>query len=502
MNRSTYIPCCLAVLSGALLPLAFAPYHIWPLAMVSPALLLWLWQKTANPKSACAVGFCFGLGFFGVGVSWVFVSIHHYGNTSLPLAVLITALFVMLLALFIALQGYVSKRFFDPQWQPFQYLAFPGLWIGFEWLRSVILSGFPWLYLGYAGLDTPLEGYAPLGSVYAISWIFALHSVALCILCSGSRQRKIASGLLILLLWVGGAYLQKNPFVKALAKSYRLSLVQGNVKPFDKFTHEDPIGSTEKIYGTLTHAHWGDDLIIWPEGAIPLPLPYADAYLKHLDEQARQHGSTLITGIQVIDEAGSDYNALIALGMGQGLYYKVHLVPFGDFLPFDAWLRGLIGFFDLPMSSFKAGPKKQPLIHTPTLLLNPLICYEIAFPEQVRHTLQKADAIINVSEDGWFGRSLGPHQHLQIARMRALETGRTVLRATTSGLTAIIDPFGHIVAQAPPFEATVLSGTFQAMQGTTPWIRWGLWPLVLIVGLGLVLSKALLDWRGFVMLRG
>ena len=485
MNRSTYIPYCLALLFGALLPLAFAPYSIWPLAMVSPALLLWLWEKTANPKSACALGFCFGLGFFGVGVSWVFVSIHHYGNTSLPLAVLITALFVMLLALFIAVQGYVNKRFFDPRLQPFQYLAFPGLWVGFEWLRSVVLSGFPWLYLGYAGLDTPLEGYGPLGSVYAISWVFALHSVALRRLCKGSGPDKIASGLLILLLWGGGAYLQKHPFVKALPKTYRVSLVQGNVEPFNKFTREDPIGSTEKIYGTLTQAHWGDDLIIWPEGAIPLPLPYADAYLKHLDEQARQHGSTLMTGIQVIDKAGHDYNALIALGLGQGLYYKVHLVPFGDFLPFDAWLRGLIGFFDLPMSSFKAGPKNQPLIHTQTLALNPLICYEIAFPEQVRHTLRNSDAIVNISEDGWFGRSLGPHQHLQIARMRALETGRTVLRATTSGFTAIIDPFGHIVAEAPPFEATVLSGTFQAMQGTTPWIRWGLWPLLLIVSLGL-----------------
>ena len=486
MNRSPYKPYWLAVLSGTLLPLAFAPYHIWPLAMVSPALLLWLWQKTANPKSACMLGFSFGLGFFGVGVSWVFVSIHHYGNTSLPLAVLITALFVVLLALFIAAQGYITKRFFDPTYQLFQYLAFPGLWVGFEWLRSVVLSGFPWLYLGYAGLDTPLEGYGPLGSVYAMSWIFALHSVALHMLCKGSGRHKIASGLLILLLWSFGTYLQKHPFVEALPTKYRVSLVQGNVEPFNKFTREDPIGSTEKIYGALTHAHWNDDLIIWPEGAIPLPLPYADAYVKQLDEQAHQHNATLISGIQVIDEAGFDYNALIALGLGQGLYYKVHLVPFGDFLPFDAWLRGLIGFFDLPMSSFKAGPKNQPLIHTPTLRLNPVICYEIAFPEQVRHTLRHADAIINVSEDGWFGRSLGPHQHLQIARMRALETGRTVLRATTSGLTAIIDPFGHIVAQAPPFEATVLSGTFQAMQGITPWIKWGVWPLVLIVVLGLV----------------
>ncbi|MBP6104746.1 MAG: apolipoprotein N-acyltransferase [Gammaproteobacteria bacterium] len=488
MNRRAYTPYCLAVLSGALLPLAFAPYSIWPLAMVSPALLFWLWQKTANPKSACALGFSFGLGFFGTGVSWVFVSIHHYGNTSLPLAVLITTLFVMVLALFIAAQGYVSKRFFDPRLPSLQYLAFPGLWVGFEWLRSVVLSGFPWLYLGYAGLDTPLAGYGPLGSVYTISWIFALHSVALRILCSGSRQQKSAAACVIALLWIGGATLQAHPFVEALPKTYGVSLVQGNVEPFDKFTREDPIGSTEKIYGALTHTHWNDDLIIWPEGAIPLPLPYADAYVKHLDEQARQHNATFISGIQVIDAAGYDYNTLIALGLGQGLYHKVHLVPFGDFLPFDAWLRGLIGFFDLPMSSFKAGPKNQPLIYTPTLRLNPLICYEIAFPEQVRHTLRNADAIINVSEDGWFGRSLGPHQHLQIARMRALETGRTVLRATTSGLTAIIDPFGHIVAQAPPFKATVLSGTFHAMRGTTPWIRGGLWPLVLIVGLGLCLS--------------
>lgn len=488
MHLRLYKPHALAAIGGALLPLAFAPYHVWPLAMLSPALLLYLWQTSATARKAFFLGLSFGLGFLGVGVSWVFVSIHQYGNTSLPLAILITSLFVAVLALFIAVQGYSCKRWFDPQTRLAQAFVFPSLWVGFEWLRSVVFSGFPWLFLGYAGLDTALEGYARLGSVYAMSWVFALHAVALCSLYRSTRKQAFITGVGVLLVWIGGLWLQKAPFVIPIAKTYRVSLVQGNLAPFDKFTRDNPIASTEAIYGALTEPYWDRDLILWPEGAIPLPLPLAEAYLQDLKQRASHAGSTLITGIQVIDEVGKDYNALIALGTGRGLYYKVHLVPFGDFLPFEHWLRGLIGFFDLPMSSFSAGPKEQPLIHTPTLRLNPLICYEIAFPEQVRRTLRDADAIINLSEDGWFGRSLGPHQHLQIARMRALETGRSVLRATTSGLTAIIDPLGRIQAQAAPFEATVLSGTFQAMQGSTPWVRWGLWPLGLILALCLAVS--------------
>ncbi len=580
-----------AFLAGTLLVPAFAPYGLWPLAILSPAFLLHLWHQAPHARHSFALGLSYGLGLFGCGVSWVFVSIHDYGHSNKPTAILITTLFVSVLALFIACQGYVLKRYFKGPVISHALLGFPSTWVLFEWLRSVLFSGFPWLYLGYAGLDTPLQGYAPLASVYAVSTSMAFSS-GLCYLLYTRAAMKIRLHCLFLgcLAWGLGAWLHTQIWVHDISAHpryptqtlrqpqsthqdplasqdhrphrYTVSLVQGNIKPLDKFVQADPIASTERIYGTLSQAHWGADLILWPEGAIPLsvsatgldtvshrpttaipaevpesslngscPLRHpvfaqqksgtpptgspvsqllnppsgmaeastcneatsgeANAYLKILDQRAAAHHATLIAGIQSINAQGEYYNSLIALGQGHGIYHKVHLVPFGDFLPFDAWLRGLTDFFNLPMSSFSAGPEQQPLLeahtlHNPlnTLLINPLICYEIAFPEQVRRTLRNAAVIVTLSEDGWFGNSLGPPQHLQIARMRALETGRYVLRVTTSGLTAIINAQGQVISSIPPFKAGVLSGHFEALAGQTPWVRWGLWPLLTILLLG------------------
>jgi apolipoprotein N-acyltransferase len=471
----------IAILAGAMLPGAFAPHRLWPLAVFSPAILQWVWLQHKTPKAAFTSGLGYGLGVFGVGISWVFVSIHRYGNTHILLAILITALLVIVLALFIATQGYVLKRFFRGNATAFCLLGFPSCWVLFEWLRSWLFTGFPWLYLGYSQLETPLSGYAPIMSVYAVSTAVLLTSGALIVLLVGNKKVKAMGSFLIIFIWGMGYFFQHHNFTTHNPKLYTARLVQGNIKPFDKFASMDPIGSTEEIYGTLTEKEWGADLILWPESAVPLPLPYSKPYFDELEKRALSHHSTLITGMQVINSKEEYHNSLIALGEGNGIYHKYHLVPFGDFLPFESLLRGLIGFFDLPMSSFTSGPAQQPLITAGDLKLVPLICYEIAFPELLRENIRNADAIITLSEDGWFGESWGPYQHLEIAQMRALETGRMVLRATTSGITAIIDPKGKLSATIPQFEARVLSGTFQSMAGTTPWVKIGLWPLLALL---------------------
>lgn len=495
MLNTKYRLFIIAILAGAILPGAFAPHRLWPLAIFSPAILQWIWLHHETPKEAFLSGLGYGLGMFGMGVSWVFVSIHHYGNTNIPLAILITTLFVAVLALFIAIQGYVLKRFFRGNTTAFCLIGFPSCWVLFEWLRSWLLTGFPWLYLGYSQLQTPLSGYAPIMSVYGISTAVLLTSGALVVLLTGNRKTKMIAGILMIVIWGMGYFFQHYPFTTPRSKSYTASLVQGNIKPFDKFASTDPIGSTEKIYGKLSEKAWGADLILWPESALPLPLPYSKPYIDTLAKRALLHHSTLITGIQVINNKEEYHNSLIALGEGHGIYHKYHLVPFGDFLPLDSWLRGIIGFFDLPMSSFKPGPLQQPLITTGDLKLVPLICYEIAFPELLRETIRNADAIITLSEDGWFGESWGPYQHLEIAQMRALETGRMVLRATTSGVTAIIDPKGKLAATIPQFEARVLSGTFQSMEGITPWVKFGLWPLLALLFACFILPGRLLCCR-------
>ncbi len=476
----------ISILAGAALPIAFAPHHCVPLAILSPAILLWIWQKT-TAKEALMTGFGYGLGVFGMGVSWVYVSIHDFGNTDIPLAVLITSLLVIMLALFFAVQGYVLSRLYRTDTVLFSLLRFPSAWVLFEWVRSWLFTGFPWLYLGYSQLGSPLSAYAPIASVYGVSFAVVLTSGTLVTLCKGNSNAKILATIMVALLWGGGFLGQERAYTTLEPHPYTVSLIQGNIKPFDKFTQAEPIRSTEQTYGRLSEKEWGRDLILWPESAIPLALPYAEDYVQHLQNVAAAHHSTLITGIQVVKSNGMAYNALIALGNGEGLYHKYHLLPFGDFLPFEKWLRGLINFFDLPNSSFSNGDEDQPLISAGTLKLDPLICYEIAFPELVRKTLRNADAIITLSEDGWFGKSWGPHQHLQIAQMRALETGRYVLRATTSGITAIIDPKGNIAATIPAFEAMVLRGAFYSMKGNTPWVEMGLWPLLILLLVCLVI---------------
>ena len=472
----------LALLSGAALPFAFAPFNYWIIGILSPAVLLWIWQTYFIwPREAFWSGFFYGLGLFGVGVSWVFISIHRYGNTEIPLAVGLTSLLILGLSFFIAIQGYVLKKYFRGSNLSFWLCGFPSTWVFLEWIRGWLFTGFPWLYLGYTQLETPLGYYAPLSAVYGVSFAVALTSGLLIALIFGTKKNRIKASIIFVLLWGTGFFLKNVSYTTALPRTYTASLVQSNIKPNDKYSQSEPLSQLETTYGNLMQSAWGSDLILWPEGAIPVPLPLSQPYIDQLQTLANIYHSTLISGMISLDKQGNYFNSLITIGNGSGTYHKQHLLPFGDYVPFESWLRGLINFFDLPMSSFESGSKQQSLIHADDLLLDPLICYEIAFPELIRTTLRNANAIITLSEDGWFGESLGPHQHLQIAQMRALETGRYVLRATTSGLTAIINDQGKIMKIAPPFEATVLQGTFQSRTGDTPWVMLGIWPLLILL---------------------
>ncbi len=500
-NLKNYLPFLISLLAGAALPLAFAPHHIALLGLLSPILLLGTWHK-ATPAEAFGLGYCFGLGLFGMGVSWVYVSIHDYGNTETPLALLITALFVLVFALYPAVQGYILKKTYKKSNVWLYFVGFPTSWVLFEWLRGWMFTGFPWLYLGYSQIDTLLGHYAPIGSVFIISWLLALSAACLFSIATGTRSLKSFSIGLLALIWSGGFLIQDHNWTSAIGPIQTVSLVQGNVDPLHKFAQHNPIQATENLYGQLSSSEWGRDVIVWPENAIPLPLPYSKAYIDKLNMRAKAANSTLVTGIQwaLVDhvnyantEPTEFYNSILALGTGSHIYHKCHLVPFGEFLPFDTHLRGLINFFNIPMSSFIEGPCDQSLLNSKNLKLLPLICYEIAFPELVRIGVPKSQVMVNISEDGWFGKSWGPHQHLEIARMRAKETGRPLLRATTSGISAIIDAKGNIITRSPQFEAMVLRGTVQGTTGETPWVQIGLWPILCtlfgIFIVGSILSK-------------
>lgn len=487
MKRSATVLFLSLLLAGSVLALAFAPLSLWPLAILSPAYLLWVWQHprlTPSPRQALQWGIAYGLGLYGLGVSWVFISIHRYGNTDPPLAALLTGIFILVFALLTGLQGYLLKRFYRGNHLGFCLLGFPCLWVLFEWLRSVFLSGFPWLFLGYTQLTTALSGFAPIGSVYAVSLAVAFSAGVLIVLLHSSTRIKIMVSLGIISLWGGGYLLRTLTWTTPHLQETTISLVQANIEPSDKFIQQDPIQAVKRSYEKLSERHWGNHLILWPENAIAYPLPYVNPYLTQLKNRAQARHTTLITGLQsLLPHTGEYYNSMIAVGNGRGIYHKRHLVPFGEYLPIEA-LRGIINFFDIPMSNFIPGPKEQSLLQAGDLKLAPLMCYEIAFPELVRETVKDADFLITLSEDGWFGDSWGPHQHLEIARMRALEMGRPLLRATTCGISAIIDANGQLVARSPQFQALVLQGSAKGRQGETPWQQIGLWPWLIFCLIG------------------
>ena len=439
------------------------------------------------------MGFLFGLGLFGVGVSWVYVAIHVFGYVPAPLAVVMTTAFVAFLALYPALQGYVSVKLqqrLGLSRTASLLLIYPTVWMLVEWLRGWFLTGFPWLNLGYSQLNTPLTGIAALFGVYAVSWLTALTAamVLVILLTSKHKTRLLLAGALTV-LFIGATVLSVIDWTDKQGDPIKVSLLQGNAPQITKWDPE-MIQSRLDLYANLTRQHWDSDLIFWPENAMTTFYhTLVDDYFNPLVAEAKQHNTDLVVGVPVLnEETGEYYSSFVVPGDKPEMYHKRHLVPFGEFVPLESFLRGLITFFDLPMSSFSRGSDEQAPLKAAGQLLAPTVCYEDAFGEEVIDLLPAATLLINGSNNAWYGDSFAPHQHLQISRMRAVETGRPLLRATTNGISAIIDHKGYIVKRSPQFQTYVLSGEVQPRSGATPYVWWGNWPVVVLafVILGIV----------------
>lgn len=470
----------LALLAGALLPLAFAPLSFYPLAVIAPGLLFLLWLEV-TPRRALWRGFLFGVGQFGVGVSWVYVAIHDFGHSGVILAVLLTALFVLILALYPALCGYLAARFLRGPDGRRLVLLFPAAWTLCDWLRGALITGFPWLNLGYSQIDSPLRGLAPLLGVYGVTFVTVLSAGLLAWLWLADRRVRLAALAGVTALWSGAAWLTQVTWTDVSGAALRVSLVQGNIPQDVKWSPES-VQHTLDLYAGLTRQHWDSQLILWPEAAITAFYDeVADDYLAGLAREARAHGTDIVLGIPV-REPGTRryYNSLYAISPKPGFYHKRHLVPFGDYLPFDEFLRGLIRFFDLPMSGFSAGPDRQPLLQAAGQKIAGAICYEDTFGEEMLAALPEATLLVNATNNAWYGDSWAPHQHLEMSRWRALETGRYMLRVTTNGVSAIIDQNGNIQGRSPQFQTHVLSGAAVPRQGATPYMRIGNWPVILL----------------------
>lgn len=482
----------LAIAGGACTTLALAPLDIWPLAIVAIA-LFYLGMRGLSPRQALLRGWLYGLGLFLTGTSWVYVSIHDYGAASPALAGFLTFGFCAGLALLFALTGWLWVRWLRRDGSPIaDALAFAALWLVQEAFRGWFLTGFPWLYVGYSQLHGPLAGLAPIGGVWLLSLVLAL-SAALLVNLARLRHDKVrlAAGVALLLApWLAGLGLSGHAWTAASGEPLKVAALQGNVEQNLKW---DPaqLDAQLALYRDMTLSSRPADLIVWPETAVPVLKEFAEGYLSVMGRVAADRDAALITGVPVrqANERGEKryYNAITVTGWGEGTYLKQRLVPFGEYVPLQDMLRGLIAFFDLPMSDFARGPADQPPLQAKGLRIAPFICYEVVYPEFAADLAARSDLLLTVSNDTWFGTSIGPLQHLQMAQMRALESGRWMIRATNNGVTALIDPQGRITAQIPQFQQAVLYGDVQPMQGLTPYLRWRAWPLV-------VLCVGLLGW--------
>lgn len=475
----TWLTYLLALSAGALAPLSLAPFNYWPLGIVSTAVFASLiYQQNIRPLLYRS--FYFALGLFGVGVSWVYVSIHFYGGASTLFAGLLTFIFVSFLALVFSLPWLVlSTRFYRT---PGTFIiAFASIWMLGEWLRSWLLTGFPWLYLGYGHQATWLSGWAPVIGVFGIGFIIALSgAVIVHTLRTRTAKQTISYSLLLAVFWGSGIFLKTIAWTQVSQQAIQVAQVQPNIAQDIKWqaSYAQP---TLTLLSDMSSKLWQNDWIIWPEAAVPFTYQEAMPFLTKLNQQAEDTNTGLITGI-IYDDLRTQryYNSIAGFGNALGIYHKRRLVPFGEYVPLENWLRGVIELFDLPTSIISIGPKNQRGLRVKQIDIAPAVCYELAYPDLIAETAKNTQVLLSVSNLGWFGDSIGPPQFLQMGQMRALETGRYLIYNTNNGTSALINELGEITAQTQAAVAQTLTGAIYPATGITPFMHWGSKPMVAI----------------------
>lgn len=437
---------CLAL--GVLSALVFAPWsYYWLIPLTFSG--LFAMQHQATPKQATWLGFVFGLGFFGIGISWVFISISRFGTQDNLLAGLLTGSLIGYCALYPALAGYLTRlAATSVAW----WLA-PLVWWLTEQLRSIALTGFPWLVLGTSQTDSPLAPLAAYIGATGLSALLLLMASLLsqCWLQAKRRRYWLASMALIVLSLVASINLRRP----ALMPQLNLSIVQANIPQSLKWQP----GKVEKIVGQhLELTDWQHRLIIWPEGALPGVVNRHPKLVEKITRLAQQHHSTLLFGT-ITQQAGGFYNTLLAVGQDSGYYTKRHLVPFGEYTPLESLLAPLERRLNIPQSMLIAGNLDQPLLKVDGLTIAPFICYEIAYPSLVKRSAKQADMLLVITDDSWFGQSIASAQHLQIARMRAIESNKPLIFSSNTGPSALIDGNGRILQQSTAYQIDKLKIT-------------------------------------------
>lgn len=489
-----------AFLAGGASVLAYAPFGLFPVAAIALGVLFWLLGpgapealRSASPgrraRGGFGIGFAWGLGAMLAGVSWLYVALHRFGGMPMPLAALAVLLFCAFMGAFAGLSGALFGALRQGR-AGRDALLFAAVWLVGEWVRGWAFTGFPWLASGYSqSPPSPLAGFAPVFGVFGVGGLLAAVA-ALVVAAACARSWRPA--LVALLLVAAGAGLRLVAWTAPVGERLQVALLQPNIEQSLKWRPEMLQHWLEVNLSMLRDNP--APLVVLPETTIPLlidhlPPDYRDA----LARTAAQHGGDVILGTFTRDADGHIFNAAVSLGRSPTAYYaKQHLVPFGEYSPpLFSWFYALAS---IPMADQTRGAPRQPPMTLAGQKVAVNICYEDVFGEELIRSLPEATLMLNLSNLAWYGDSLAQPQHLQIARLRALETGRPMLRATNTGMTALVAPDGHVEAVLPAFEAGALHVEVRGYQGLTPYARWGNWPAV-------AAALAVLAVHGFAALR-
>lgn len=478
------VPALICFVAGAMFTLSLAPYGLWTLAIISPMMLYACLVGEDSGRRAFWLGQAYGFGLWLVGAFWLYTSIHDYGNIPAWLALAMIAVMASVMGLFHAVMAWGFVRFLGRQ-----PLAFASVWVIQEWIKTWLLTGFPWLFVGYAFTDVSyLTSFAPIFGVFAISFMAVLFGASVVELFRQKIGFLLISGTLILISVLLGVI---NPkWTAPTGEKLSFSLIQGNIPQDLKWLLEYRF-ETLQIYADLSVGEWGQDVVVWPEAAIPMFQDEAWDFIDAIHQYARKQGATWVMGIPYKDVANYNpaereyphlYNGVLALGENSGgLYKKQNLVPFGEYIPFEGVLNILPDLAGMQNAvSFSRGTRGQTSLSVKGHNMGSAVCYEVAYPDTTRHNAKDAEFLLTVSNDAWFGTSAGPRQHLQMVQMRSIETGRWFVRATNTGVTAFIDDKGRIVSSAMPFVPTVLRGDVPMMHGMTPFMKFGSYPILFV----------------------
>lgn len=468
----------LALGAGLVFPFAFAPFDLWPLALFALVVLHQAIEHARGRWEIVGIFFLFAIGKFGAGAYWIFVSLVSFSEATLFLAIGLFVAFLLVASALFSLSAFFAAKSPSPTLNALLFAA--GLTVieilfALPWALS-----FPWLYIGYAFIDTPVSIFAPYGGVWAVSFVVALSAAAIGNALNGQWRAIVVA----VVLWSPGLTLSEGHLDEG--ESVSVALVQGNVRIEDKWKNQGWQESLSKyiwLSGFAPHT----DLVVWPESAVPVDVnPMEEEIIDTLGE----FDGRLVFGAlesRKVEHRSVTHNVVVAFDRSSlSFYRKERLVPFGEYIPMRNVLGGVLRPLGYPMSSLAPATSEQAPLRLGNLTLGSIICYEIAYPHLVRRRASQTDLIVVLSEDSWLGDTSGPWQHLQIARMRALELNRPLVRATNDGLTASIDGRGSIVKQLPQFRDDVLVDSVVLQEGSTLYAKFGVLPVALLIVLVLL----------------